>query len=130
MLTRRFLLKTFIVTASLLTGLPRRLLARKYAIGLDKVKKLKETGGSVVLKIKEQEILFIRVNESTIRAYDPTCTHEECTVAYNQKEKKILCQCHGSKYDMDGQVLNGPAEKPLREIESTLNGNRIIISLD
>ncbi len=54
------------------------------------------------------------------------CTHLGCTV--ESKENGFTCPCHGSKYDVKGNVLNGPANKQLTalRVETTLNGNLIL----
>ena len=54
------------------------------------------------------------------------CTHLGCTV--EQDENGFLCPCHGSIYASDGQVVRGPAQKPLRMLRIEINktGNIIL----
>jgi nitrite reductase/ring-hydroxylating ferredoxin subunit len=47
-------------------------------------------------------------------AVSPTCTHMGCLVSFNGAEKAWECPCHGSRFDLDGAVLQGPATRPLR----------------
>ena len=47
-------------------------------------------------------------------ALDLACTHLGCTVTAN--EGGFACPCHGSRFSASGEVLNGPAPRPLREL--------------
>ena len=48
------------------------------------------------------------------------CTHLYCTVNWNQAEKSWDCPCHGSRFDINGDVLNAPAVKKLKNISELL----------
>lgn len=129
MLTRRSLLGSFLAAAGLLL-LPKPALAKKIAIPLDRVPKLNKVGGWMILKIKKKQIMFIRDAQDSIRALSPVCTHKKCLVGYNTDSKKIECGCHKSRYDLSGNVLDGPAPAPLPSYPAELSQGRIIIKID
>jgi glycine/D-amino acid oxidase-like deaminating enzyme/nitrite reductase/ring-hydroxylating ferredoxin subunit len=52
-----------------------------------------------------------------VHAVAATCTHLGCTVHWNRAEMSWDCPCHGSRFDVDGAVLNGPAVRPLEQYE-------------
>lgn len=68
-----------------------------------------------------------KVDGETVGAYrDPhgelhcvsiTCTHLGCTLAWNEAETTWDCPCHGSRFGLDGAVLDGPATRPLRIVD-------------
>jgi Rieske Fe-S protein len=41
------------------------------------------------------------------------CTHLGCLLRFNAAETSWDCPCHGSRFDVDGRVLEGPAVDPL-----------------
>jgi glycine/D-amino acid oxidase-like deaminating enzyme/nitrite reductase/ring-hydroxylating ferredoxin subunit len=48
-----------------------------------------------------------------LHAVSARCTHLGCLVAFNAAERAWECPCHGSRFDPDGNIVQGPATKPL-----------------
>ena len=45
------------------------------------------------------------------------CPHMGCIVKYDPKTRELICPCHNSKFDIDGNLLQGPATTGLIDIE-------------
>lgn len=54
--------------------------------------------------------------EGSLVRRSAVCPHLGCTVRWNTVEKTWDCPCHGSRFDRDGQVINGPANVGLEPI--------------
>ncbi len=46
-------------------------------------------------------------------AIDAICTHLGCTVRLQPDGQEYRCPCHGSRFSLTGEVLQGPATRPL-----------------
>jgi glycine/D-amino acid oxidase-like deaminating enzyme/nitrite reductase/ring-hydroxylating ferredoxin subunit len=58
-----------------------------------------------------------RDGDGGLHAVSPTCTHLGCEVRFNPAEASWDCPCHGSRFGVDGGVLEGPAVRALAPIE-------------
>ena len=54
-----------------------------------------------------------RDEDGRVSAVSPVCTHLWCQVNWNSAERSWDCPCHGSRFDTDGSVLQGPAVEGL-----------------
>lgn len=57
--------------------------------------------------------------DETGKAYSvsPVCTHMGCYVRWNDAERTWDCPCHGSRFEVDGRMIHGPATRDLDKIE-------------
>jgi nitrite reductase/ring-hydroxylating ferredoxin subunit len=58
-----------------------------------------------------------RDEAGALHAVSLRCTHLGCLLRFNSAERSWDCPCHGSRFAVDGSVLEGPAVHPLRRRE-------------
>jgi glycine/D-amino acid oxidase-like deaminating enzyme/nitrite reductase/ring-hydroxylating ferredoxin subunit len=58
-----------------------------------------------------------RDDDGAVHAVSPVCTHMGCTVTWNTAELTWDCPCHGSRFNCDGEVIQGPAVRDLERKE-------------
>ncbi|HEX6713176.1 MAG TPA: FAD-dependent oxidoreductase [Thermoleophilaceae bacterium] len=58
-----------------------------------------------------------RDEDGGLHAVSLRCTHLGCLLRFNAAETSWDCPCHGSRFDVDGAVLEGPAVSPLEQKE-------------
>lgn len=80
-------------------------------------------GEGAVTMVKGQRKGIYKTNEGEIYTVDTTCTHLGCEVNWNEAEKTWDCPCHGSRFSYTGEVVEGPAEKPLQQYDYTMLHN-------
>ena len=43
-----------------------------------------------------------------------TCPHMKCNLVFNNKDTTWECPCHGSKFDINGNIIKGPSTKNIK----------------
>ncbi len=61
--------------------------------------------------------IYLRKKEAGYLAVLLECTHKQCEVRPGSNSLK--CPCHGSEFNRDGQVTEGPAERDLHSFKVT-----------
>jgi cytochrome b6-f complex iron-sulfur subunit len=72
--------------------------------------------------------VWLHQDNSGYYAVDAICTHLGCTVRL-ETTGQYRCPCHGSYFEPDGAVINGPATKPLRFVK-LFWGNNTQLTVD
>ena len=62
----------------------------------------------------------------TFLAYSGICTHNGCTVGYDEAAAEFACPCHGARFEVaTGEPVQGPAQQPLAKIAIVESGGVI-----
>ncbi|HKG02003.1 MAG TPA: FAD-dependent oxidoreductase [Conexibacter sp.] len=66
-------------------------------------------GEAAIVERDGKQVAAARDGDGTLHAVSARCTHLGCLVSWNDAERSWDCPCHGSRFDVDGTVLEGPA---------------------
>jgi len=65
------------------------------------------------VRVRGERLAVYRDAAGALHGCSAVCTHLGCLVKFNPAETSWDCPCHGSRFDIEGRVLDGPATRPL-----------------
>lgn len=75
-------------------------------------------------------VLVEHNSDDSFKAISGICTHQGCIVSdYDGNANVFVCPCHGSRFDLNGNVVQGPASGKLTEYATRVESNSLIITL-
>jgi glycine/D-amino acid oxidase-like deaminating enzyme/nitrite reductase/ring-hydroxylating ferredoxin subunit len=77
-------------------------------------------GQGAVVRRGLRKVAVHRDESGALHERSAICTHLGCVVAWNGAERTWDCPCHGSRFDVDGKVLHGPALAPLAAVDDSV----------
>ena len=69
-----------------------------------------------IVEINGQKIAAYKDSQGKVITLSPVCQHLGCLVGWNEADKTWDCPCHGSRYEADGRVKQGPTKKGLKPV--------------
>jgi glycine/D-amino acid oxidase-like deaminating enzyme/nitrite reductase/ring-hydroxylating ferredoxin subunit len=72
-------------------------------------------GDGAVVRAGGDRLAVHRDDTGALHAVSARCTHLGCLVSFNRAERAWECPCHGSRFGVDGEVIHGPAVRPLEQ---------------
>jgi menaquinol-cytochrome c reductase iron-sulfur subunit len=80
--------------------------------------------GWKVTSVKENAWV-VKTSENEVVAFSPWCTHLGCAYHWEDRKRQFVCPCHDSTFDLSGNVVTGPAPRPLDRFPVKLEGKEI-----
>jgi glycine/D-amino acid oxidase-like deaminating enzyme/nitrite reductase/ring-hydroxylating ferredoxin subunit len=70
-----------------------------------------------VMKVNGQRVAAYCDEKGKLHCVSAICTHMKCIVHWNEAERSWDCPCHGSRFTINGEIIEGPALQPLAMIK-------------
>ncbi len=96
-------------SGNVVVGLVKRFLV----YSKDELKNLKNCDGIIINHNLTKLGVYLDEN-NVFHCIKPICTHLGCEVKFNKAEKTWDCRCHGSRFDIHGNIIEGPATISLK----------------
>jgi Rieske Fe-S protein len=105
----------------------------RVTLGLSQVGALAPVGGAVKLVLTayptERKIIVVHSADEEYRAFTDACTHNGKELNYLHQDGMLACCGRSSRFDLDGNVLRGPAEKALQKHSLRHMGEELVIEV-
>ncbi|WP_342376516.1 Rieske (2Fe-2S) protein [Myxococcus stipitatus] len=90
---------------------------------------LESPGGHAPVRMPEAllDVVLVHARPGCYVALWRICTHGDCAVDWLPREGVMECPCHGSRFALDGAVLQGPARRPLTTFTAVRKGDSVFI---
>jgi cytochrome b6-f complex iron-sulfur subunit len=80
-----------------------------------------------VVRFNKQQRAYVVGAPGGVYALSAVCTHLGCITRFLSDEKVIACPCHGSRFDLEGNVIHGPAPRPLPWLEMQVDATGTLL---
>lgn len=81
-------------------------------------------GQGAIVREGQKKLAVYRDEQGELHAFSAACTHLGCVVSWNSAERSWDCPCHASRFNVQGDVLHGPASAPLEAVSLPATKNR------
>jgi Rieske Fe-S protein len=71
------------------------------------------------------DVVVTQPTAGVFKGFSVVCPHAGCNVS-KVEDGNIVCPCHGSRFDLEGAVVQGPAKKPLEAKAISVQGDSIV----
>ena len=76
-----------------------------------------QVGEGAVLRAGGKKIAVYKNEKGEVHRLSAACGHMGCIVAWNTGEKSWDCPCHGSRFTVEGRIIDAPTLKELAKVD-------------
>jgi cytochrome b6-f complex iron-sulfur subunit len=79
------------------------------------------------VRFNKEEKAYVIGCPGGVYALSAVCTHLGCITRFLSDQNVIACPCHGSRFDLEGSVVEGPAPRPLPWLEVGIDPSGLLV---
>jgi cytochrome b6-f complex iron-sulfur subunit len=88
-----------------------------------------EVGEARFVRHGKEPFFVVRTGEETLVALAGICTHMHCVLNWSSENGALVCPCHRGSFDVNGNVLGGPAIGPLDRLRVETQLGQVYVHL-
>ncbi len=99
-------------------------------LSVDSSSPLAKSGTAAMLNFSNGQLLVDHPSGNSFNALSPICTHQGCLITnYDSGSSQFVCPCHGSRFNVTGGVVSGPAASPLQSYKVQFVSNTLTVNV-
>jgi cytochrome b6-f complex iron-sulfur subunit len=79
------------------------------------------------IRFNKEKKAYVVGGSGGVYALSAVCTHLGCITRFLSDQNVIACPCHGSRFDLEGNVVEGPAPRPLPWLQVGTDPNGLLV---
>lgn len=87
-------------------------------------------GQARLVRHGRQPVWVVRTDDATYVGMSAVCTHLHCILDWDPGRRVMDCPCHAGSFDLNGNVLSGPAPVPLERYAVETRMGRLVVNLN
>ena len=91
--------------------------------------RLLTVGGTQVIIAGAARLIVLRQSATSFVVLSDICTHAGCAVGFNATLDQMTCPCHGSRFNLQGVAVRGPATLPLKSYMTTFDETAQLLTI-
>lgn len=80
-----------------------------------------------IRQVDTHNVWVVKKSDSDLMVFSPICTHLGCRFNWDGQASQFICPCHNSHFSINGQVLSGPAPRPLDTLPYKIEGGNLYV---
>lgn len=74
-----------------------------------------------------RDVWVVKHAPSRVDVFSPICPHLGCRYDWHPDRGRFVCPCHGSVFSQTGEVVGGPAPRPLDTLPVRIEGEEVFV---